>query len=564
MEQALDIPEILEYVLQQAQPASQAVSAQICRRWSRISLDILWRDMDSFYPLFQLLSPLRCVGDEWHFKADLYDANWERFDLYARRIRKLSYDDGHEYQGEDALASTDLFGQILLHRPTPNAPILPNLTSITWDASTTQSLTHILPFISPTVVYLGLSCRTPRDGPCAKLLRSLSLRNLSLSTFLLLVTFPGEEYLETLVSFLAGQKQLIRVGLPFFSATREVVGALATLPSLKRYTGWGKKRSYQIPLEEGMQFDWGPQSFGSLEELGFYTPALTQASEILARRGGQSLRTLYLACLSWPSCNKLRHLSTTLVTSHSRLMVLRLSLFSEAGPPNPLYRVDFDTIRPLLQCTALSTLLVWHNRPLAYTEEDVTEMGLAWPQMTSLELCPDPTSDVESTSGQPLRIVGTICRAFPKLENLAVYVNEAGLTPDVLEPGIALAPSRLKKLNLGTSPRPRPNASDSDSTGNNADDIALFIASVTPPSLKMCSSRSVGHLRGLESNEEERKEYEHRSLYWSDIAQKVRLVHVGMAYVASGFEDLARQNRFLREEVRRLAVTQGTLTQAIP
>ena len=44
--------------------ASNASNARVCRQWSEIALDTLWRDVDDLYRLFGLLAPLRKVNDQ--------------------------------------------------------------------------------------------------------------------------------------------------------------------------------------------------------------------------------------------------------------------------------------------------------------------------------------------------------------------------------------------------------------------------------------------------------------------------------------------------------------------
>lgn len=260
---------------------------------------------------------------------------------------------------------------------------------------------------------------------CAELLRSLTLRCLKLAEFMLGVAGPSEEYVADLTAFLSSQGSLQHAALPIASATSEVVRALGSLPYLREYANWGDVE-YQDPAHVGMEFDWDPEFFESLEELRFYAPSLPKASQIVAKRNGPLLRRLQLTCLSWFEPNELERLTTALATFHPNLTLIRLSLFALLEDHGSSRTISFAYIRPLLHCTALSTLLLRHSEPLVYTEEDVATMGLAWPGMLCLQLCQDPTDDCDRTEGLSLRIIGVLIQTFPKLEELAVYINAAG------------------------------------------------------------------------------------------------------------------------------------------
>ncbi|KAG8864394.1 hypothetical protein FRB97_005057 [Tulasnella sp. 331] len=252
----------------------------------------------------------------------------------------------------------------------------------------------------------------------------------------------------------------------------------------------------------------------------------------MAKRNGPMLKRLYLSCLSPFEPAELEDLTRTLATFHVNLTLIRLSLFSLLEDPASPDVIEFERVRPLLQCTALSMLLLWHNGPMMYGEEDVAMMGHAWPDMMCLELCLDPTDDVARAVGQPLSIIGVLIRTFPKLEELGVYVNEAGVLPNLLEPKIGLPVPPLRILDFGTSPPARLEESDPK------EDIAMYLASVCPPGVGIWNSRSVSHVRNVEITEEQEEEHARRSVYWEDMAEKVNLIHMGMKYMATGISGL--------------------------
>ena len=38
---------------------SNAMNARVCKQWSDIALDMLWREIDDLYLLFSILAPLK-------------------------------------------------------------------------------------------------------------------------------------------------------------------------------------------------------------------------------------------------------------------------------------------------------------------------------------------------------------------------------------------------------------------------------------------------------------------------------------------------------------------------
>lgn len=64
MYRVLCIPELLDMIFRFLDDASNASNARVCRQWSEIALDTLWRDVDDLYRLFGLLAPLRKVNDQ--------------------------------------------------------------------------------------------------------------------------------------------------------------------------------------------------------------------------------------------------------------------------------------------------------------------------------------------------------------------------------------------------------------------------------------------------------------------------------------------------------------------
>lgn len=57
----LEIPEILELVFSFLDDKSNANNAAVCRRWSQLALNILWRDVSDIRRAFSLLAPMKLM-----------------------------------------------------------------------------------------------------------------------------------------------------------------------------------------------------------------------------------------------------------------------------------------------------------------------------------------------------------------------------------------------------------------------------------------------------------------------------------------------------------------------
>ncbi|KAG8876407.1 hypothetical protein FRB97_004181 [Tulasnella sp. 331] len=542
MERALGIPEILNEILRYTELAALAQMAQTSRRYSKFALDLLWKSSE-VYPLLELLSPLNVVEDHWEFANSLYGVDWRRFNGYAQRIRHLDYCDTEKRQGVSAIPSPQLFADIFLHRPMSDGALLPNLTKVEWSCKVSQSLSHLLPFLSPTVKTLHLTLDANINESCADLLKSLTRRGVSLSHFTLCIREYDETLLDSLPTFLASQTELTVARLPPCSATREVVGVLGRLPMLKEYVTWDFV-AYRAPMDSdiGMQFDWEAGRYEHLEELSFTTTSLAKASAIVEKRCSPYLRTLMITCRSTLEIGAVRDFTTTLAATYPNITAIHILLFSDSASPQP-EALSFNDIRPLLKCTALSTLRLGHNLPMSYTQDDVAEMGAAWPRMRSLQLCEDPTS--REGTGQPLQTVLAFARAFTKLETLALYVDMSTVNETPSIPW-GLATSDWDVLDFGTS------SIDTDDLLIAVNKVALFLARISGPDVSIQSGRGRAHVRTAVPTSESEAEDEAREIFWSDVASTVRAMHLGRKELEEENQAVVRQNRELMGEIDRL------------
>ncbi|TFK31194.1 hypothetical protein BDQ12DRAFT_246870 [Crucibulum laeve] len=102
--QVLQLQEALELIFEHLGPFSNTDSAnrtlsrqyllwavQTCRTWSEPALNVLWRELDSLYPLLLLIPSLKLVKGTYVLDGPIEDNDILRFDSYACRVRYLSF-----------------------------------------------------------------------------------------------------------------------------------------------------------------------------------------------------------------------------------------------------------------------------------------------------------------------------------------------------------------------------------------------------------------------------------------------------------------------------------------
>lgn len=61
-QRVLEIPEIVELIFSFLDDESNANNAAVCRRWSELALNILWREVKGVHRLFSLLAPMQLAA----------------------------------------------------------------------------------------------------------------------------------------------------------------------------------------------------------------------------------------------------------------------------------------------------------------------------------------------------------------------------------------------------------------------------------------------------------------------------------------------------------------------
>ncbi|KAG8860320.1 hypothetical protein FRB96_003969 [Tulasnella sp. 330] len=459
----------------------------------------------------------------WEFETEVSDANRERFGRYASYIHSIDYDETDVYRGHEARPSDRVVANMFLRHPTSNASLFPKLNRVNWIVVGEEALMHLLVFLVPTLTTLQIGCWGALEGACAEVLKALAPRRILLTALQIAMSTHDQAFLESLSDTLANQRRLIEVCLPHYTASRQVVAALAALPSLEEYGSWTFV-DYQVPLAFGMEFDWKEGAFMALKTFKLMAP-LAHAANVMSRPHQPRLDDLTIISRDFLEHSHLRQLCSSISTTQPNLTKLRLCIYSETVGRDPSHAIPFSLILPLLLCTALQEFRIRSDLAIAFNDEDIANMASAWPELQHLGLCGDPASDVGLVTGQPLRSVGTFVQSFCVLQELSLYLNTSDT--DMI-PGISTRspPSRLCILDFGTSPIPTNNTNSGGLTK------VEYVASLLAPHAEIKGERSHGHTRFLPASGAAEAEYSRRERFWSGFAAEVHIILSGTTGIA--------------------------------
>ncbi|KAG8953296.1 hypothetical protein FRC04_002706 [Tulasnella sp. 424] len=151
--EALEVGEILDAIMLFLDEYRDLFAASlVCKTWTPIALDHLWRTLNSVDPLCRLLGPMQYLDGFWRFTDTILGADWTRFEFYSQKVRRIDNDfDGGEL-GHGTLT------QVLNIRP-PSIPyILPRVTEINWtEQETARGILDLTPLFSPTLKSFALT-----------------------------------------------------------------------------------------------------------------------------------------------------------------------------------------------------------------------------------------------------------------------------------------------------------------------------------------------------------------------------------------------------------------------
>ncbi|KAG8865195.1 hypothetical protein FRB96_000085 [Tulasnella sp. 330] len=462
---ALKVPEVLNAILQNTDRKGQAYCARTCKKWQSPALDFLWKDLESLEPLVRLLVPLLLVSIEiqnrtaemyeWKRNGSFGDADWRTFDVYAKRVRSLEYDDSGASRPNPAM-NAGIFADIGMYRPP--GPFLPNVRTIHWRNISERRAPAVLMFVSGAPVLESLSISFGHAVPprtTASLINTLSCRTPHLN-HLSLSCGTSIQHRPIKMAFsrwLYQLRDLKAIGIPAYFGMTAVVQALASLPHLQ--TIHHTRNGYELDAE-GMMWNF-EEGFHVLKELSFDAP-LSMAGQLIC---SPKLSHLTRICLNTRASAPELHVhlpdfftqvATCFSLEHLQLM-LRDDINATEETETQLL-LSYKHLRPLLTCRGLKQLQIAYNLPMTLYAHQLEEMGGKWPEMVTLELCQNPRISLEpflESPGTSISVLPTVVASFRKLESFGIFLSPKAEFAD----SDRLGSSELKRLHFGHSQVPR-------------------------------------------------------------------------------------------------------------
>ncbi|KAK2467602.1 hypothetical protein APHAL10511_000457 [Amanita phalloides] len=500
MQRVLLIPELLDMIFSYLDLANNAANARVCRRWSDVALDLLWREVEDMYRLFSLLVPLQLTDtSEYKFTRLPESSDWKRFERYARRVRRLCY--YPEDPGKCLLAQS-VFDDIARTRTT--LAILPNVHTLEWEGSFTLCVMfmhgNVRRFAIRLPQAIGATSVDTSLGSDGSQASTSPKNNSTLRSFFAEVMdrMPNLTYLNVKLNFalsriesevaelLQGLKKLKKFAAPRYCVTTNLMNALSKLESLGciefQYAdnqGCGDPEDvaeFNPSVEEG--------AFPSLWDLGLAVGYQDLTRFIHTSFAPTNLRMLYLDSQVLELPENVKALLTAV--SENCQLLHTLALLSRVEVPNGVLNlhpedeqcVTYDTLKPLLSCANLVSFELVHGCPVIITQEDIEELAEKWPSLETLLLNNEP--GFINNASLTLDALLPFAKHCPRLRHLGLFINASTIgqtynsTPtSSLSKRIRIPrdPPRFKslqRLSMGVSPI-------SDVNG-----VTLYLSSICP------------------------------------------------------------------------------------
>ncbi|KAG8901250.1 hypothetical protein FRC00_008222 [Tulasnella sp. 408] len=300
--------------------------------------------------------------------SSIRNANWEKFNYYAQRVRSIDIDP----DGLKLLHVSTSLRLVVESMDYPFGPsFLPHVWRVKWIACCPACQLSMLRFTSSSTVDLELDLKSVSlIGSLQKIapdIRELALR--------MTEPKPVGSLEAPLSRWISSLRHLTALWLPPHYLSKTIVAAAGELRELKELKIMPEPSV--IPDEEGKEMEFRPDTF-------------------------PRLRTI--------ECN-LREISLILFLD-------KPTSAESFGRP-----LDMDFLYGLAPCHNLVSLCVAHSFPMTLTDDDVRWIGTAWKDPKTLVLCIDPESNrlITPEMGTSIFTLALFAELLPNLSHLGLY-----------------------------------------------------------------------------------------------------------------------------------------------
>ncbi|KAG1857028.1 hypothetical protein DFJ58DRAFT_727051 [Suillus subalutaceus] len=460
----LFIPELLGIIFSFVDEDDHVNNACVCKEWSEITLDIIWREVDDLSRLLALLRPYKMKG------RSSMDCQTQGTGQDSRnmpiRVRILRFQqDGDVYY-------TGLLDDMARTRTTLD--MLPNLHTLEWIYEDVDCMERATLFMHQRLRHLIISAPPLRYKDKVSFFLDVCIRAPHLHSLDLRVPYRVQ-YIETaILELLRGLPDLKKVIFPEFFLTSSIVSELSRMKHINI-----------------VQFEYGhEQGFGEEKDVDTFSPVLEQGAfpalwdlAVTARIehvmrfmnadfAPINLTSLYINTYVEHKPEELHTLFVMLserCCCLSQLYVLLAHHITGELELVPANQITFNTLTPLLSFPNLVTFQVMHKYPVNITLEEIEELACQWPSLESLALNEEPLIMHEFTLD--LRALVPFARHCPKLRRLGLFIDA---NPVKIPLTLELKPfTALCFLSVGTSRARDPEA------------VAAFLSHLCPPNCKL-------------------------------------------------------------------------------
>ncbi|TDL16770.1 hypothetical protein BD410DRAFT_901809 [Rickenella mellea] len=425
MHLALAIPEILDIILNSTDELANARAVSVCKTWSGVARDTLWRDVCGLRRLFTLLAPMeRTYHTDYRFCREIEPNDWIKFNDLASRVKHLTVEDSRR-----GAFCIDALGEVATTRQTFH--ILPNITQLTLTTSDVDEFRFSAIFLHQDLQRLVLEI--PVKAIPKHFFAEITLRCAKLCYLDLQITsrvLEAEAELTDMLSTLTNLKTVVMRGHPISSS---IVSSLSRIPnlgtikfeyfSLEYFSHQRSRDPADVQplwpvLREG--------AFPSLKDISCYSTLRHIASFFSAQFAPLNITSLYVHTMSIETPNYVSEYLKVLSQTCTMLKSVVLCLIMgerEHGQNGPVHSdsISFQDIYPILDFLQLTSFKLTHYRPLDITDDDIDRLASHWPLLESLELNTQPVAlnDPKLTFAS----LASLARHCPNLTHLGLYVN---------------------------------------------------------------------------------------------------------------------------------------------
>ncbi|KAG8968652.1 hypothetical protein FRC05_001458 [Tulasnella sp. 425] len=507
----LAIPELLVNILSFASNSTLASCAVVCKPWSRVALDELWRNLDSVFPLLELVVDMEMLRDldsptptvSQRLSSKLSRVDWSRFQVYAGRVRRLSYDDEDLYRDDSTVPRlpSKAIAMLCFHRPSGIA-LLPNLETLKWSSS--RSATAILPFLSPQVTSLEVEL-TGKVQAVNDFFYALAGRIPNLESFTLKTAIRALDIEDSLQRVISTWTSLETLKVPPYYLRPSILGAVASLPNL---TTLEQDYTHCPPYDMAtMLQELPPDALPKLENFGF------NGNPASATQLAQTYPDLFarLNAIHLNAADGINDVEVLEFVGHLGISCLQLTYVSLNLCLSPIFRregvnpLPVGVLEGLFPCRGLKMLEIGHPFPLTLNETDVERMATAWPNLTVFNANdePDLSLPMRGDIGNSLSVLQAFAKHFPMMAELGLFFaqDEVPTFSGDLYPEFEF--HRLEGLCVGVSAVP----------GGKLHDVGFLIASLCKVEPEIRSGVSNWYV-GLD-----RPEWEEHERQWEETSK---------------------------------------------